>query len=555
MKNDSTSFPRIELGDGPESNYEFANESSVTRGDILRRGAGIGAGLVAAGAVPGLALGKAKPKKKKPPAQPKPSGNFVLATDGTPTGMDLDPLGGTQGGEVNIALREMFFERLTKVSPSGKILPWLATAFSSNADATVWKIKLREGVVWHDGGHFSADDVVWSLKYILNTPGVSATATLQSFLAGPQSIQKLDSLTVQLNLSGPLVFLPQIFSELRLFIVRDGQSGPFNPPVGTGPFVFSNWTQGQQITGTRNPHYWQHGKPYVDQFQIQLISDPTARYNALQSGQVHALAQLPPGLLNTVKGNSNVKLLAHGGGAFGALAMRSDIAPFNDNRVRMAMKLLVNRPQMLGTAMAGAGNIANDVQNALDPDRATLKEIPQHKYDPDQAKSLLAAAGVPNLNIPLTACPTIGDYSTQIATVFSQQAQSASNISVPLDVVTSAVYQGSRYKVSPFVTVFWSARYLDEYISQSLIPGGGTQETNWSDPSFTSLWQQYRGTQNDAKRHDLAIQLQKTMWSTGPYVIPCVEDLIDCYSSKVAGINSGVIRNFNLYDFRTAHFV
>jgi peptide/nickel transport system substrate-binding protein len=235
--------------------------------------------------------------------------------------------------------------------------------------------------------------------------------------------------------------------------------------------------------------------------------------------------------------------------------MRSDIAPFNDNRVRMAMKLLVNRPQMLGTAMAGAGNIANDVQNALDPDRATLKEIPQHKYDPDQAKSLLAAAGVPNLNIPLTACPTIGDYSTQIATVFSQQAQSASNISVPLDVVTSAVYQGSRYKVSPFVTVFWSARYLDEYISQSLIPGGGTQETNWSDPSFTSLWQQYRGTQNDAKRHDLAIQLQKTMWSTGPYVIPCVEDLIDCYSSKVAGINSGVIRNFNLYDFRTAHFV
>jgi peptide/nickel transport system substrate-binding protein len=549
MNTNGDKIPRVQILSEPE-----IDERTLTREDVLRRGAALGAGMLFAGGVPAAALASAS--KKAPVVQPKPGGNFILATDGTPTGMDLDPIGGTLGGEINVALRELFFERLARVDPNGKIIPWLATEFSVDKTGTVWKIKLREGVKWHDGSAFSADDVVWTFKYMLTTPGVSTTATMKSFLAGPQSVQKLDSLTVQLNLSTPLVFLPQIMAESRQFIIKNGTSSPFNPPIGTGPFVFANWTQGQQITGTRNPHYWEHGKPYVDQFQIVLISDPTARYNALQSGQVHAISQLSPALINTVKSNKSLKLLAHGGGGFGAFAMRSDTGPFSDVRVRQAARLLVNRPQMLSTAMADAGNIANDIQNAIDPDRATVKEIPQRVYDPDQAKSLLAAAGMSNLNVPLSASPTIGDYSVQLATVYSQQVQAAKiGASVPLDVVDSTTYNASRLNIAPFVVVFWSARYLDEYISSSLIPGAGTPETHWTDPAFTALWQQYRGQPNAAKRHELAVELQKTLWNEGPYVIPCFEDLIDAYSAKVGGVESGIIRNFDEYDFRQVHFL
>jgi peptide/nickel transport system substrate-binding protein len=550
MTNDRQRIPRVQVHE-PEPE-QAPGDDTMTRRDVLRRGAGAGAAVLLAGGLPLNALG-APPKRKKKPVQPKPHGRFRLATDGTPTGHNFDGLGGPQGGEVNIATRELFYERLTWIDRNGKVIPWLATDWSASADAKTWKLKLRKGVTWHDGSPFTADDVVYTFKYVYDTPTTSFNPTLRAMMNNRDDVKRVDARTVQFTLSNPLALLPQVLTGLRLFVMKNGQKPPFNPPIGTGPYKFKSWVQGENVVGTRNPHYWQSGKPYFEEFELVLISDQTARYNALQSGQIDAMSQLSPSLINSVKGNKNLVLLAHGSGTFSTPAMRIDIAPFNDVRVRTAMKLLVDRKQMNNVALGGIGTIANDVPNGFEPDRATLRELPQRQYDPEKAKSLLAQANASNLTVSLSACPTIGNFSTQMATVYAQQAKQA-GVTVNLDVVTSDVYNASRKGRVPFCMNFWSGRFLDEMISQAFTPGSVNNETHWDNPGFYKLWLEYRGTVNDKKRHDLAVQLQRSMWLDGGYVIPNFEDLVDAYSAKVKGVKSGVIRNFNLYNFRDAYF-
>jgi peptide/nickel transport system substrate-binding protein len=542
--------PRIQVMRERPNPADTVGQEGLTRREVLVRGAGLGAGLMFGGAFADVAAASGM---KVVPPKPKRGGTFRLATDGTPTGHNFDGLGGPQGGEINIATRELFYERLTWVDRDGKVIPWLATDWSTNANATVWKLKLRRGVIWHDGSPLTADDVVYTMQYIYNTPTTSANSILKAMINGTNDVVKVDATTVQFNLSSPLALFPQVLTGIRFFVVKNGQTPPFTPPIGTGPFVFKSWVQGQNVIATRNPHYWISGQPYFNQFELYLIADQTARYNALQSGQVDAIAQLSPSLVNSVKGNKSLVLLGHVGGQFTTPAMRIDIPPFNDPNVRTAMKLLMDRGQLNQVALGGVGVRANDIQNYLDPDRATFAEIPQRPHDPQKAKALLAAAGQSNLTVSLSACSTIGTFSTQVATVFAQQAQQI-GVTVNLDFVTSDVYNASRKGKVAFCTNFWSARYLDEYISQAFVPGAVNNETGWNNPTFYNLWQQYRGTINKARRHTLAIELQKMLWDQSGYLIPNFEDLIDAYSAKVKGVQSGVIRNFNLYNFRTAYF-
>ena len=126
-------------------------------------------------------------------------------------------------------------------------------------------------------------------------------------------------------------------------------------PVGTGAFMFESFTAGQQSVFKKFPNYWQNGKPYVDTLTIIDFTDDTARVNALLGGQVDAIDNLPTGQIQQVQGNSSLKVLISQTGQWQPFTMRIDQAPFNDVRVRQAMRLIVNRPQMVEQVLSGPG--------------------------------------------------------------------------------------------------------------------------------------------------------------------------------------------------------
>ncbi len=193
-------------------------------------------------------------------------------------------------------------------------------------------------------------------------------------------------------------------------------------PVGTGAFMYESFTPGQQSVFKKFPNYWQSGKPYVDQLTIIDFTDDTARVNALLGGQVDAIDNLPTGQIAQVQGNSSLKVLISHTGQWQPFTMRVDQAPFSDVRVRQAMRLIVNRPQMVEQVLSRPGA---DRQRHVRAVRSRLPTaLPQRHQDIEQAKSLLKPAGHAGLTVQLATAPVFQGV-VQAAEVFAQQATGA----------------------------------------------------------------------------------------------------------------------------------
>jgi peptide/nickel transport system substrate-binding protein len=522
----------------------------LTRQELIVRGA-LGAG--AAGLFGGGLAGRAAAALDR--AKIKRGGSLTVAVIGDPAADALNPIKVSNGGEYIVARRAMLFEGLTAVDPKGRITNVLAQEFSHNKNASVWKIRIRDGVQWHDGSPFTADDVVYTLKYIIDPKNTAYSQASLSSVVTAQNIRALDPTTVELTLNSPLAILTEVFTDFSILMVKNGATDAelAATPNGTGPFKFVSWVPGQNTQMVRNPHYWKPGLPYLDGLELVQISDDTARFNALQTGQVGAISGLNTSFISSVKKNTNLRLLEHPGAAFAPLTMNVTAAPFTDVRVRQAFKYMTDREQMVRVALGGAGVVANDIQNALDPDRASYKEIPLRPHDPEKAKSLLKAAGHSNLTVTLTT-GTVGTGSLPTSVLFAQQAKQA-GVTVKLNTVPGNTYYSTVYLKTAFGTSFWGSRFLDQYISASYVKGGSDPETHYNSQSFFKLWQQYRAQVDAKKRANLALELQRIMWKDGGYIIPAFQSYVDAYSAKYGGMQSSVWRDFSMYNFSTAHLL
>jgi peptide/nickel transport system substrate-binding protein len=292
----------------------------------------------------------------------------------------------------------------------------LAEEMVPNNDATVSTIRLRKGVTFHNGKDLTADDVIFTIKRILNPkkPGEAANAFKGIDLAG---VKKLDQYTVSLPFSSPFsTFVPCLANGITAYVVPVG----FNPakPIGTGPFKYVSFTPGQQSDFARNENYWNQPLPYLDQLIMTDCSDETGQVNALLSGQVDVINLLSQETVGTVTGSGKKVVISNGGG-WNPFTMRVDTPPFSDVRVRQAFRLAVDREKMLNTVFGGHGTLGNDLFAIWSAEYD--HSIPQRAYDPAQAKSLLKAAGHENLSVQLVT-GDIAQGVVNMAEVYAQQA-------------------------------------------------------------------------------------------------------------------------------------
>ena len=170
--------------------------------------------------------------------------------------------------------------------------PGLALEWTHNKDATVWEVKLRPGVTFHNGKTFGAEDVIWSIQQM-----AGKTSAALPYVSGIKlgELKAVNKLTVRIPLKAADADLSGNFTYYNTWIVPKGQTAKdySKKPVGTGPFMAQSFTPGRQSVFVKNPNYWVSGKPYVDSLKIQNIDDNTARLNALLSGQIDVMAQLP----------------------------------------------------------------------------------------------------------------------------------------------------------------------------------------------------------------------------------------------------------------------
>ena len=302
-------------------------------------------------------------------------------------------------------------------------------------------------------------------------------------------------------------------------------------PVGTGAFMYASFTPGQQSVFKKFPNYWQHGKPYADQLTIIDFTDDTARVNALLGGQVDAIDNLPTGQIAQVQGSSSLKVLISHTGQWQPFTMRIDQAPFNDVRVRQAMRLIVNRPQMVEQVLSGQGRVANDMYSPFDP--AYDSSLPQRSQDIAQAKSLLKSAGHAGLSVQLVTAPVFQGV-VQAAQVFAQQA-SAAGVKVNLRKLDTGTFYGPNYLKWTFAQDFWATREYLPQVAQGSLPSSPFNETHWGAGAFEKLINQARAELDATKRTAILREAEKMEYDQGGYIIPYFSNQIDAYSSKLGG--------------------
>jgi peptide/nickel transport system substrate-binding protein len=471
-------------------------------------------------------------------AAPKRGGTLTIGSIGS-TDDSLDP--NLELSNMELQRNFNFYDTLTYFPHDGFNLQYgLAESIELTKGATVATVRLRQGVEWHNGKPLSADDLIFTINRVIapNAPHAGLLKTID-----PKGLKKIDSRTVQIGLTQPDAIFAERWYVPQLSILPVGWNA--KSPVGTGPFKFKSFTPGQRSVFVRNPNYWMSGKPYLDELVIIDLADPTAQINALLSGQVDAIDSVPLNETAAISGRSNLKLLEANGGYFQPIVMRVDQKPFNDVRVRQAMRLIVDRNAMLEQAYNGNASIGNDMPSHGDP--SYPHGLPQREQDIAKAKSLLKAAGQSNLSLTMTTANE--DYGlVPSAEVFAQNAKDA-GVTININVLQPSVWD-PKFAVWPFTQGYWGNKPFGIMFSLLYAPGGIFNETHFNDPQANKIFADALKDTNTASRNEKLQGIEKILYDRGGHIIHSFRKTVDAYSTKFTGFTPDLSTGWSLGQYR-----
>ncbi len=506
---------------------------AVSRRDFLRRGLVLGATVPLLGGIAaacGSGAGSSTTTSSSPSRAPRRGGDLRVGLTGGSSSENLDA-NNSVGYPANLRCAELY-DPLTTLNSHVQSEYALAEEITSNSAATLWTIRLRSGVKFHNGKDLTADDLIFTFQRIVNPKFPLAGATA----LGPidaKNMKKLDSLTVQVPMTAPFAsFIDQLADYGYLYIVPVGYD-PKNP-VGTGPFKYKSATPGVQSDFLRNENYWRSGLPYVDSVTTIDFADDVSMINALTTGEIDAAGNIDGASAKQLASNPDVKVQFSDTGGMIPFTMRVDVPPFNDMRVRQAMRLVLDRPQFIDLVLDGFGAVGNDVFSPYD---SCYDHSLKRSQDIDQAKFLLKKAGRENLSVQLVTAP-IANGTVQGAEVFVEQAAKA-GINVNLRSTDTNVLFGPGYLTWPFSQDFWTYLPYLAQVAVELLPKAPYNETHWSSPKYIEMYNAANAELNPVKRCEIKREMMLIDFNEGGLIIPCFYGLNDAYSAKLSGYGPG----------------
>ena len=302
----------------------------------------------------------------------------------------LDPTSAAAGA-IDAVVYSNIFEGLTRFASDGSVIPGLATSWDISEDGLEYTFHLAEGVKFHDGTDFDAEDVKFSLDRARAEDSANAQKGLFSSIA---SVDVVDPMTVKVTLSAPNgMFLFNMAWGDAVIVAPESIETIKTDPIGTGAFKFSNWVQGDRIEIEKNPDYW--GTPAkLDKVTFKYISDPTAAFAAMMAEDVDVFGPFPaPENLPQFDVDPRFKVLVGSTEGETILAINNRKAPFDNVKVREAVAHAINRQEIIDGAMFGYGTPIGTHFAPHNPDYVDLTSL--SNYDPELSKKLLAEAGVP----------------------------------------------------------------------------------------------------------------------------------------------------------------
>jgi peptide/nickel transport system substrate-binding protein len=447
----------------------------------------------------------------------------------------LNPLEAIQGSELNIT--SQINEPLWKENTEGKLVPWLISKVKTSEGQKVWTLTLRKGVEFSTGQPMTSADVLFSLE------AARKSADWESLLEGISKVEATNPETVVITNSKPAAELPSLLSQWSFGIMPKNFGGESekefaSKPIGTGPFMLGSWKRGETLTLEKNPHYWQQGKPYLDKVEIKTVTDPNSRVTQLEGGQLDLIYAPPWSQVEGIEAGSETAFAKFPLGYLKMLQMNSRFPLFQNEKVREAVQLALDREGMVEAVLRGNGEPAASIVPPPVEFHNPNMNAPEHNIE--KAKELVVEAvkeGVsPSFSI---AMPNEDDFWLQGAQIAQQNLEEA-GFTVKIDkldgsswfeLLESGKYQmaaGHIYSAVPTPTeVFGAYNSLEANFT-----GIPTDETE-------KLFAEAMSEPNKAKRQQLYYELQEVV-ANEKYIAPAIyEPFAWAYRTDVSGLYVG----------------
>jgi peptide/nickel transport system substrate-binding protein len=353
----------------------------MTRREFLLRTGAVAAGAAARRSLP---LGAAAQD-----ATPAPVKGGTLTVGHIGDVDNYDPLTDSLDQFQNYG-RLLVFGSLTIYDAQSKLVGDLATEWT--LDGTNWVFKLRDGVTWHDGTPFTADDVKYTAERALD-PAVGSYAA--PFIGDGTTVDVVDPLTVRFNLQAINASFPDIMTQVGI-VKKDSGDTNRDQPIGTGPFKFDSWSPNDQTVYVRNDAYYDPSRPLLDKIVFRPTPDPQVAITNLQAGSVDLVSNqlIVPQTAKTLQAQSGIQLITVDPStqlAYADLVWHE--GPLADKRVRQGLAMCLDLDGIKQLVYAGTGTPTN---NFMAPLTWAYIDLPNYPYDPDKAKALFAEAGYPD---------------------------------------------------------------------------------------------------------------------------------------------------------------
>ena len=436
------------------------------------------------------------------------------------------------------------YNRLIDVDDNFQTIPELATKWSVSPDGLTWTFKLREGVKFHSGKDFTSADVVYTFKRFFDPALGSGAKAVLEFL-DPEGIKAVDKYTVSFTTKKPVVELPILITNKFTNIVPDGAKHEDLrlKADGTGPFMQEQFTPNDPVRILRkNPNYWDAGKPKADCIRITVAQEPVAAVAAIKAGQVDLVLNVDPTGIPTLKNDPSVQLLETGASNSMTISMWVDTAPFDNIKVRQALKAAVDRQAMIDTVLLGFGEAGADNPVPLKSPASFTKEAP--KQNIELAKKLLTEAGHPDgLKFDLFTAEGVPGM-VRMAQVFAEMVKPA-GFDINVVVTPAESFWDNVWLKKPIVTSAWSMRPPGEGLAVAYTQSAKWKETHWERPDYDALLLKANTTVDQAERIKLHQQVGKLLADEGGVIIPMFVHQVLALRKGCTGYTPRA-QNFNL---------
>lgn len=448
------------------------------------------------------------------PAAAQDGNVLVMARAVDSTGLDPH----TQTAFASLRLLELIYEPLVRTDENLNLEPSLAEEWAWSEDGMQLTFKLRQGVTFHDGSAFTAEDVIASYTRILDEATGSATRTNLLSIA---SMEAPDDYTLVLNLSLADVPLLHALTSVNTVILPSeliAEGDPTSTAIGTGPFVLDEWVPDQKTTLNANANYWGEG-PFVDGMEIRIIPDESTIMAALRAGEIDFAMINDPLIATLPVGDAAITINRAPDISYHVLQLRAAIEPLDKLEVRQAISCAIDRQEIVDVAALGEGKVTGPL--TMPAFQIPVDELFCYEQDLDKAKELMAAAGMEEgFELPVIVANAEPPTALSEAQVLQEQLKEI-NIEVKIESMELGTYvdrwlaadftaavalNGGRSDPYPMYSRYWQydARF--------------SEVAGYVDDTLDTLMKQGQVETDPEARYEIFVQFQKHLAETSPWV-------------------------------------